>query len=235
MHWSWQFTWSILPQLLHGLRETVILTLISAALAVGVGFFIEMSRRIPYIGFLFSALGHLLRGTPLLIQLYVLFYLLPYAGLLISGFWAAVCGLCLNVGAYIAEDLRGGIESVPRGQYDAAIALNLSRLTTWFRIILPQAVRTSLPAIGNEINLTFKLSAMAYVITVNELFFEALNIGSESFRYVEPLTLVGVFYLVVSVPVSIFIRHLARRSSGTAVRPRSPRPNVLITTETEAL
>src|SRR5690348_9350789 len=98
MHWSWKFAWSIMPHLLHGLRETVILTLIAATLAVAVGFVIELGRRLPYIGLLFAALGHLLRGTPLLIQLYVLFYLLPYAGVLISGFWTAVIGLCMNVG-----------------------------------------------------------------------------------------------------------------------------------------
>jgi polar amino acid transport system permease protein len=152
-----------------------------------------------------------IRSTPLLIQIYLVFYVLPQWGLTLSPLATGVVALGLHYGAYMSEVYRAGIDAVAPGQRDAAVALNLGRWHAFRRIILPQAIRPVVPALGNYVIAMFKDTPMLSTITVLELLNVARNIGSETFRYVEPLTLVGAFFLVASLLAARLVRAVERR------------------------
>jgi polar amino acid transport system permease protein len=147
----------------------------------------------------------------LLVQLYFLFYVLPSLGLALSPLTTGILGLGLHYAAYCSEVYRAGIESIPRGQWEAATALNLGRFTTTFKVILPQAIPPVVPALGNYLVAMFKDTPLLSAITVLEMLQQAKILGSESFRYIEPLTLVGLAFLVMSLLAAVAIRALERR------------------------
>jgi polar amino acid transport system permease protein len=151
------------------------------------------------------------RSTPLLIQLYFLYYVLPEYGLTLSPLVIGILALGLHYSCYTAEVYRAGIEAVPRGQWEAARALSLSPQATWRRVILPQAVPPTLPVLGNYLIAMFKDTPLLAAITVMEMLQTAKLIGAESFRYLEPLTITGVVFLVVSLAASCLVRHLETR------------------------
>jgi polar amino acid transport system permease protein len=149
-----------------------------------------------------------IRGTPLLIQLYFLFYVLPTWGLTVSALATGVIGLGLFFSAYTAEIYRAGIEDLPIGQWEAALTLGLPVRRAWIGIILPQAVRAVLPVLGNVVISMFKQTALLSTITVLELLAQGRSIGQMTYRFVEPLTLVGLFYFVVSYAAARGLRAL---------------------------
>ena len=154
-----------------------------------------------------------IRRTPLLVQLYFLFYVLPDIGIFLSPFMAGVIGLGLHFSTYTSEVFRAGIENVPRGQWDASRALNYSPVQTWQHVILPQAIPPMIPPLANYLIVMFKETPLLAAITVVELF-NAANIYSNShYKYLEPMTLVGAFFLLVSVPSAIAAIKLERRFS----------------------
>jgi polar amino acid transport system permease protein len=155
------------------------------------------------------------RSTPLLVQIYFLFYVLPEAGLRLSPLAAGVAALGIHYAAYCSEVYRAGIESVPRGQWEAAAALNLGRWRTLRAVIIPQALPPVVPALGNYLVAMFKDTPLLSAITVLELLQTAKLIGAETFRYVEPLTLVGALFLVLSLASAAVIGLVERR-----LRPR---------------
>src|ERR671931_123292 len=130
---------------------------------------------------------------------------------LLSALTAGILGLGVHYACYTAEVYRAGIDGVPPGQFEAAIALNMPRVRTWTSVILPQAIRRSLPALGNCLVAIFKESPQLSIITVLDVIGTAQEIGSERFRYLEPLTVAGLFFLVLAIPASIMIRRLERR------------------------
>src|SRR5690606_29363049 len=125
-------------------------------------------------------------------QLYLLFYVLPAYGVVMSAFATGVLGLGIHYGSYLSEVYRSGIESVPRGQWEAAVALGFSRARTWRSVILPQAFRRIIPPTGNYLVSMFKATPYLATITVLELLGTALNLADHSFRYFEPIALVGL-------------------------------------------
>ena len=154
-----------------------------------------------------------IRRTPLLVQLYFLFYVLPDLGIFLSPFVAGVIGLGLHFSTYTSEVFRAGIENVPKGQWDAARALNYSPVQTWKDVILPQAIPPMIPPLANYLITMFKETPLLAAITVVELF-NAANIYSNShYKYLEPMTLVGLFFLLVSIPSAIAAIRLERRFS----------------------
>jgi polar amino acid transport system permease protein len=155
------------------------------------------------------------RGTPLLVQAYTAFFVLPAYGLRLSALATGILVMGVNYSAYCAEVYRAGIEDVPSGQWEAATALSLPAPTTWGRVILPQAIRSVVPVLGNYLVQMFKDSAVLAAITVFELLNAAQSIGSSSFRYLEPLTLAGLLFFLVSFPASHFFRTLERRLAPT--------------------
>ena len=213
LDWNWAFTLAILPELARALRITVAATLVGTALALVLGLALALLRRASIRG-VGSATGwavEFVRSTPLLIQIYVLFYVLPRFGFSMTPFVTGVLALGVHYSAYTSEVYRAGIESVPRGQWEAAAALNLPRGRTFFRVILPQALPPVVPALGNYVVAMFKDTPLLSTITVLELLFTAKNLGAETFRYLEPFTLVGLLFLVVSLAAAGGIRMLERR------------------------
>src|SRR5262249_5502012 len=134
------------------------------------------------------------RGTPLLVQLYFLFFIMPNWGLTLPPLATGILGLSLYYSAYAAEIYRARIEDLPAGQWEAALVLGLPLHRVWLGVVLPQAVRKVLPVMGNQVIGMFKESALLSTISVVELLGQARIIGSLEFRYIEPLTLAGALY-----------------------------------------
>src|SRR5690606_22515849 len=147
----------------------------------------------------------------LLVQLYFLFYVLPDIGILLSPLVAGVIGLGLHYGTYTAEVYRAGIDNVPRGQWEAAKACNLNPTQTWTHVILPQAIPPMIPALANYFIAMFKETPLLSAITVLELMNQAKSIANSNYRYIEPMTLVGVFFLVISIFSVFGLRWLERK------------------------
>jgi polar amino acid transport system permease protein len=213
MEWDWEFVWRIMPTLIEGVKITILATILGSILAAVIGLGIALLRRSPnwFVSRPVGFFAEFIRGTPLLVQLYFLFYVLPSAGILLSPLVAGVIGLGLHYGTYTAEVYRGGIDNVPRGQWDAAKACNLNPRQTWLHIILPQAVPPMIPALANYFIAMFKETPLLSAITVLELMNQARSIANTNYRYIEPITLVGAFFLVISI-ISVFgLRWLERR------------------------
>ena len=211
--WSWEFAWEILPALLEGLWVTVQATLVGISVALVLGLVFALLRRSPrrVVSWPTAFVIEFIRSTPLLVQLFFLFIVLPDLGILLGGFTAGVIGLGVHFGAYTSESYRAGIENVPRGQWEAATALNLSPFTTWTRVILPQAIPTVIPALGNYLVAMFKDAPLLSSITVIGVLGAANRIQSQTFRGLEAFTLAGVLFLAVSVPAAILVRYLEKR------------------------
>jgi polar amino acid transport system permease protein len=214
MTWDWNYVAEIMPRMLKGLELTVIATLLTFALAASFGLVLALLKRSPrrIVSLPTFAGTEFVRRTPELVQLYFIFYVLPDAGITLPALTAGVLGLGIHYATYASEIYRAAIDSVPRGQWDAATALSLPRARTWRTIVLPQAVPKVLPALGSLLILMFKQTALLAAITVQELLATGQQIGSETFNYVEPLILAGFLYLVISYSASLGVRALERRT-----------------------
>ena len=213
MTWDWAFAAKILPTVLSALGTTLAAALVGFLLALGIGLVLCLlvQSRIRLLRWPAIGLVQFVRNTPLLVQLYFLFFVLPQYGILLSPFGAGVFALGLHYATYTSEVYRAGVESVPRAQWEAAIALNFSRTRIWFAVILPQAIRRIIPALGNYLVSSFKDTAVLSAITLVELLAQAQIIGSITFRYLEPITLVGLIYLLLSLAAVFLVRVLAVR------------------------
>ena len=216
MEWDWNVAMSVMPRLAAGLVVTVQATFVGAFLAYVIGLFIAILKmsRLGLVRTVTYWTSEFIRRTPLLVQLYFLFYVLPDIGIFLSPFMAGVIGLGLHFSTYTSEVFRAGIENVPKGQWDASRALNYSPVQTWQYVILPQAIPPMIPPLANYLIVMFKETPLLAAITVVELF-NAANIYSNShYKYLEPMTLVGAFFLLVSVPSAIAAIKLERRFSS---------------------
>jgi polar amino acid transport system permease protein len=211
--WDWSFVGQILPTLLHGLVVTFEATLLGSVLAFTLGLVLALVRRarIPVLSWLVWLFIEFVRSTPLLVQLYFLFFVLPDFGIRLSSLTAGVIGLGLHYACYTAEVYRAGIDGVPRAQWEAATALSLPRYRTWTRVILPQAVPRVLPALGNYVISMFKETPLLLAIGVIDLVGAAKEAGASAYRYVEPYTLAGLLFLLLSYPAAVLVRRLERR------------------------
>jgi polar amino acid transport system permease protein len=153
----------------------------------------------------------LIRSTPLLIQIFFIYFVLPEFGITLEALTAGILALGLHYGTYCSEVYRAGLDNVPRGQWEASIALNLTTFHTFRDVILPQAIPPVVPALGNYLVALFKETPLLSAIAVLELMQTAKILGSESFRYIEPITLVGLFFLVFSLIASGAVRLVERR------------------------
>ena len=161
------------------------------------------------------------RGTSALVQLFWLFFVLPQFGILIDAFTVAVLALGLNVGAYGSEVVRGAIQSVARGQWEAGTALNMSRAQMLRRIILPQAFIAMIPPWGNLFIELLKSTALVSLITLSDLAFKAQQMNQTTFKTIPIFTLVLLMYLVMSLCVTIGMRLLEKRASAGLSRGRT--------------
>lgn len=213
MDFDFRFAASILPELLQGLWVTVQATAMGFTIAIVLGLAVAIVRRTRLwpLRALLRVYVEVMRGTPLLVLLYFLFFVLPDVGIVLPSLVVGVIGIGAYYSGYTAEVFRAGIASVDQGQWDAATAVSLPRAHTWRTIVLPQALRAIAPSLGNYANQMFKDSAILAAITVLELLFRAKRIGSSTFQYVEPLTMAGLLFLVISIPTALAIRRLERR------------------------
>lgn len=215
MNFSPQVMLDVLPALLRGTLVTLYVTAAGMVLAIVVGLVLAVARRggnriaVAAVDLFVTVV----RSTPLLIQLYLLFYVLPLYGVSFSPLLTGIVGLGLHYSSFLSEVFRAGIEAVPRGQWEASVALQFSRATTWKRIILPQAFRVVLPQIGNYLISMYKHAALLATITVVELLGSALNFAGETFRYFEVFTLVGIIYFIIGYALARVVRHLELRAS----------------------
>jgi polar amino acid transport system substrate-binding protein len=208
--------YSFLPLLLKGAAVTVMLSVASMALAITLGLCLAFARLYgpPALGGIASAYVELYRGTPLLIQLFILYYGLPNAGITLSPLAAAVIGLGMNYAAYEAEVYRAGMEAVPRGQMEAALSLGMARPLALRRIIFPQAFKISLPAVTNDFIALFKDSSIVSVIAMVELTKIYGILAATTLRYFELGVVVAILYFGMSYPLSILARKLERKLKG---------------------
>ena len=209
------------PALLRGLSVTVFLTLVVIAAALVLAIPVALVRMSPNV--LLRGIGSLyvevIRGTPLLLQLVYIYYVLPSFGINLDPLLAAIVGLTLNYTAYMSEVYRGGILAVPKSQWEAAATVGMTKARAFHRIVLPQALRIVTPALGNYFISLFKDTALASVVTVQELTFTGQIISARSYQYFTIYTATGILYLSVGYPAALFVRWLEKRTSR-AYRPK---------------
>lgn len=201
MNWNGEYALLALPWLLRGLGITILATLLSFALAAVLGLAIvlldSISSRV--IRATTRGMVHFIRGTPLLVQLFCLYYLLPYLNLTLPALACGILGMGVHYATYLSQVYRAGIDGVPALQWEAARACNLTRWQTWRHVILPQAIRPSLPVMGNYFIALLKETPLLSSITVMEMMGEASTFGDLHYRYLEPVTLVGALFLLTGL------------------------------------
>lgn len=207
---DWGFVWDILPLLLRATLVTIEATLIGFGMAASLGLLLAIGRmsRQPWIAWPIAGFVEFIRSTPLLVQLFFMFFVLPKFGLVMPAFLTGILGLGLHYSSYCAEVYRAGLENVPRGQWEAALALNLSLPRTYWDIVIPQAIPPIIPALGNYLVSLFKETPLLSAIAVLELMQTAKILGSEYFRYLEPITIVGLLFLGLSLLAAAAIRRV---------------------------
>ncbi len=203
-----------LPFLLHGLAVTVELAAWTMICGTLVGLVVGSIRflEIPVLGAISSIYVEFIRGTPLLVMLFITYFAFP--ALLhyqTTAFWAAVVGFILFIGAYLAEDIRAGLRSVPAGQVDAALAVGLTRWQALRLIVVPQAIRRMIPALFNQYVRLFKFTSVASVIGVNEYTGAALLVNAREFQPVAIILSVAATYLIHCYGISLIGRVLYAR------------------------
>lgn len=212
MTWNWSYVADVLPALLDGLRITVVATLLGSLVALVLGLVFAVLMRGPApVRIVVRALVEFVRSTPLLVQVFFLFFVLPQFGVTLGALVVGVIALGLHYAAYNSEVYRAGIEAVPRGQWEAATALSLPRSRVWTGVILPQAIPRVLPALGNNVISMFKETPLLIGIGVLDIVGQAREAGNTSFRYVEVYTIAGLLFLVLSYPAALLVRRLERR------------------------
>lgn len=202
-----------LPLLLRGAAVTLGISAAAMALAIMLGIALAVLRLYAPAIIRWGVVAHIeiVRGTPLLIQLFIIYYGLPSAGIQLSPFWAAVAGLGMNYGAYEAENYRAGIQAIPRGQMDAAIALGFSRAQAVRRIILPQAVRLVIPPVTNDFIALLKDSSLVSVITMVELTKMYGQLAATYYDYIGIGLMTAAIYFLLGLPIARFSRMMEER------------------------
>jgi polar amino acid transport system permease protein len=207
-----------LPSLVQGLGVTVAFTIGSLALGLVIGVVAAVCAlsRLGVLHVLVRVYVDAIRGTPLLLQLFILYYALPPLGLKMSATTAGILGLGINAGAYFAEIFRAGIEGVPRAHVQAARSLGMSYTQTLLRIELPQAVMLVLPPLANEVISLVKSTSLISTISIGELLRSGQIAVSITFAPLEIYAVVALFYLVVNLALSALVRHLEVRAGSRA-------------------
>ncbi|MGN1402232.1 MAG: amino acid ABC transporter permease [Bacillus sp. (in: firmicutes)] len=193
---------------------TLQLTLVALVVGIVIGLFFALLKlsRFRWLGYISDVYIFLVRGTPLIVQIFVLYFGISSIFLL-SDFWAASLALAFHNGAYIAEIFRGAIQGVDKGQMEAGRSLGMSRGLAMRRIILPQAFRRALPPLGNQFIIGLKDSSLAAFISMDELFNVATTIGSSNFDEMTYLLIVAVYYLILVALLTLLVNYMEKRMS----------------------
>ena len=208
--WSWEHVAASFPLLMEGFQITLLATVLGTLIAVVLGLVVAIARRglPPLFGYPLTGVVEFIRMTPLVVQLvFANLVLSAYFDTLTIGIWV----LGIHYMTYMAEVYRAGIDSVAQGQWEAATALSLPRTRTWRAVIIPQAIRNTLPALGNYAISMFKETPFLSFIFIGEMVRQATSYGGNTFRYTEPLTMAGLIFLAASYPTSVLVRKLEKK------------------------
>ncbi|MGY1553224.1 ectoine/hydroxyectoine ABC transporter permease subunit EhuD [Microbacterium sp. A588] len=212
--WSWEHASAVLPELLlKFFTVTLVVTIIGSIIAAILGLIIALGRRTAPrpVAAVITLLMNFIRMTPLVVQLLFAYYVFTSVPPLVLG--TIIIGI--HYATYMAEVYRAGIDAVPPGQWEATTALSMSPGRTWMAVIIPQALRATLPALSNYVISMFKDTPFLMVITVTELVRQAQLYGGQNFRYAEAIILAGLIYLVASLLSSVLARRLEKRLEYT--------------------
>lgn len=221
MSWDWNFAMEIFPRIFDAMWITLGATVAAYLIALTLGLVLTLLRRSSFRPLKWLTVGFIefVRSTPPLVQLFFLFYALPeipYIGFSLSPFLTGALGLGIHYSTYVSEIYRSGIDSIPKSQWEASTALNFSRAQTWMKVILPQAIPPVIPMLGNYLIVLFKETPLLSAILVVEMLQTAKIIGSETWRYLEPITIVGLLFLLLSYPSSLLVQYVERRMQRTS-------------------
>ncbi|RWK11033.1 ectoine/hydroxyectoine ABC transporter permease subunit EhuD [Mesorhizobium sp.] len=209
--WDWSYVWEAWPYLYRGAIVTVQATVLSFAIAVVLGLIIALIRQSPnrYVSTAMTEIVEFIRSTPLLLQVFFVYFVGPQFGILIPAWTAGIGMLGIHYAAYCSEVYRAGILAVEEGQWEACTALNLSRIRTWRTIILPQAIPPIVPALGNYFVGMFKETPILAAIAILEMLQQAKIFGANNYRYTEAIVMVGFFFLVFSLAASAIVQSVS--------------------------
>ena len=202
------------PILLQGVWLTIVVTIGSLLLSTVLGLVWAMMRvsGIRVLSLLSASLINVIRGIPIIVLLFYLYFVMPDLGVTLSALQAAILGLGIAYSAYQAENFRAGIEAIDKGQIEAAQSIGMGWWLTMRRVVLPQAVRIVLPPYGNIMIMMLKDSSQASTITVAELALQGKLIASASFKNTSVFTLVALMYLAMSIPLILLVRHFEKKA-----------------------
>ena len=210
--WRWDFAIEILPNMLLATLNTILAAGIGYAIAAIVGLLFLLGQRTPIkiVNIINREIVEFIRSTPLLIQLFFVYFVLPQFGITLSAWVCGMITIGLHFGTYLSEVYRGALEGVPKTQWEACRALNFTTFYTYRRIVLPQAFPIAIPGMGNYLVGIFKDTPLLSTIGVAELFHAATAVGGYHYRYLEPYTIVGLIFLMLSIPAAIWIRKIEK-------------------------
>jgi polar amino acid transport system permease protein len=207
---------TILPKLIAATGITIYVTVVAFVFALILGLPLLLLRRSRhrFIAFPVASMIEFIRSTPLLVQIYFFFFVLPDYGVVLSPVTTGIVAMSIHYGCYMSEVYRSGLESIPRGQWDATTSLNFSRLSGYRYVILPQMIPRIIPAAGNFLIFMFKDSPLLAAISARELMYVAVQHGMDNFQYLEPITMCGLIFLVLSLSSAAIIRVVEARMGG---------------------
>lgn len=217
--------WEWMPTFFEGTMVTIVLSLSTVFIGSLIGLVVVLMKmsNVKPLNIIANLYTNVVRGTPMLLQLFIWLYGLPMLGISFSGlsflggtygsreFITAIVALAINSGAYVSEVLRGGLEAVDKGQTEAGRALGLSKRETMFSIIIPQAIRTVLPGLGNEFITMIKESSIVSTVGVFDVMYTSNIVKASTYSIFEPLIVVGVIYFILTYSLSALMKNLEKR------------------------
>ena len=217
MGFRWDFAYEILPQLLYATVNTILAAGVGYLIAVFAGLVFLLGQRTTsrLLNAFTREVVEFIRSTPLLIQLFFVYFVLPQFGITLSAWVCGMITIGLHFGTYLCEVYRGALEAIPKSQWEACRALNFTKVYSYRKIILPQAFPVAIPGMGNYLVGIFKDTPLLSTIGVAELFHAATAVGGYNYRYLEPYTMVGLIFLMLSIPAAFYVRRLEQKINKT--------------------
>lgn len=219
MGFNFAYAIEILPEILQGLRNTLMVTVLSAIGATILGFTWEILRRSGRVmGYVMQFIVDAIRSTPVLVQLYFLFFVLPYYGIVLPAMFVGIFGLSFYYSGYLAEVFKAGIDAIPKGQNEAAQSLGLSATDIVAFVIAPQMLRNIAAPMGAYFVSVLKATPYLAVLAVPEMLGSALDVAAESYRYTEPMLVAGILFLILASSIAFLVGRLEKRLISSARR-----------------
>ncbi|MFI9587959.1 ectoine/hydroxyectoine ABC transporter permease subunit EhuD [Streptomyces sp. NPDC052236] len=213
MTWDWSAVADFMPRFWDGVLITLQVLALGSLISFSLGLVWAIGFRAPtrFIRWPVSLVTEFIRTTPLLVQLFFLYFVLPEWGVQFSALTTGTVAIGVHYSTYTAQVYRAGIEAVPAGQWEAATALSLPAHRTWIAVILPQAIRRVVPALGNYVIAMLKDTPLLAAIGVLEMLQQSRLESASTFQYTEPLTVIGIAFILIAYPASLLVRALERR------------------------